>query len=113
MQDVYQEVDALMTKIGVRMHKIKPCSRKYAFELPGIPKEADYLKLMYQYDSKYSLLFIILTNAQKNLHSQLIIKGIPIRTSLARTQLYSSSSCFGRILWDHVGSQSTPRNFRP
>lgn len=50
MGDVYGEVDALMSKMKVGMHKIKPCSRKYAFELPGIPKEADYLKLLYRYD---------------------------------------------------------------
>ncbi|KAK3710838.1 DNA-directed DNA polymerase alpha catalytic subunit pol1 [Vermiconidia calcicola] len=50
MGDVYEEVDKLMTKFKVSMHKIKPCSRKYAFELPGIPKEADYLKLLYPYD---------------------------------------------------------------
>lgn len=50
MADVYQEVDELMTKLRVNMHKIKPCSRKYAFELQDIPKEADYLKLMYPYD---------------------------------------------------------------
>ena len=50
MGDVYQEVDETMTKLRVGMHKIKPCSRKYAFELPDIPKEADYLKLMYPYD---------------------------------------------------------------
>ncbi|MCJ1289454.1 DNA-directed DNA polymerase alpha catalytic subunit pol1 [Xylographa carneopallida] len=50
MQDVYQEVDELMTRLRVGMHKIKPCSRKYAFELPDIPKEADYLKLMYPHD---------------------------------------------------------------
>lgn len=50
MGDVYQEVDALMTKLRVGMHKIKPCSRKYAFELPNVPKEADYLKLLYPYD---------------------------------------------------------------
>ena len=54
MGDVYQEVDEVMTKLRVGMHKIKPCSRKYAFELPDIPKEADYLKLMYPYDSKSS-----------------------------------------------------------
>ena len=50
MGDVYQEVDEVMTKLRVGMHKIKPCSRKYAFELPDIPKEADYLKLMYPYE---------------------------------------------------------------
>ncbi|KAH0557083.1 hypothetical protein GP486_005129, partial [Trichoglossum hirsutum] len=50
MSDVYQEVDSIMTRLRVDMHKIKPCTRKYAFELPGIPKEADYLKLLYSYD---------------------------------------------------------------
>lgn len=50
MSDVYEEVDGLMSRLRVGMHKIKPCSRKYAFELPGIPKEADYLKLLYPYD---------------------------------------------------------------
>ncbi|KEQ91426.1 hypothetical protein AUEXF2481DRAFT_8497 [Aureobasidium subglaciale EXF-2481] len=52
MGDVYQEVDGLMSKFKVNMHKIKPCSRKYAFELPDIPKEADYLKLLYPYDKQ-------------------------------------------------------------
>ena len=50
MSDVYDEVDALMTKSRVSMHKIKPCTRKYAFELADVPKEADYLKLLYGYD---------------------------------------------------------------
>ncbi|KAK5125837.1 hypothetical protein LTR85_012113 [Meristemomyces frigidus] len=50
MSDVYEEVDKLMTKFKVNMHKIKPCSRKYAFELPDIPKESDYLKLLYPYE---------------------------------------------------------------
>ncbi|KAL8804819.1 MAG: hypothetical protein Q9182_002313 [Xanthomendoza sp. 2 TL-2023] len=50
MRDVYTEVDEIMTRLRVGMHKIKPCSRKYAFELQDIPKEADYLKLMYPYD---------------------------------------------------------------
>lgn len=50
MNDVYQEVDVIMSKLKVEMHKIKPSTRKYAFELPGIPKEAEYLKLLYPYD---------------------------------------------------------------
>jgi len=53
MKDVYEEVDDLMTKLNVGMHKIKPCTRKYAFELPDIPKEGDYLKLLYPYSSKF------------------------------------------------------------
>ncbi|KMU91309.1 DNA polymerase alpha catalytic subunit [Coccidioides immitis H538.4] len=50
MEDVSNEVDELMTKLRVNVHKIKPCTRKYAFELPNIPKKAQYLKLMYPYD---------------------------------------------------------------
>jgi len=49
MTDVYAEVDTLMTKMGVTMYKSRPCARKYAFELPGIPKEAQYLKVFYPY----------------------------------------------------------------
>jgi len=50
MTDVYEEVDGLMSKHRISMHKIKPCTRKYAFELPNIPRKADYLKLLYGYD---------------------------------------------------------------
>lgn len=50
MKDVYEEVDEIMSRLKVGMHKIKPCTRKYAFELPDIPKEAEYLKLLYPYD---------------------------------------------------------------
>ncbi|KAI0393654.1 hypothetical protein F5Y17DRAFT_431287 [Xylariaceae sp. FL0594] len=47
--DVYSEVDEIMTKMNVDMHKIKACNRKYAFELADIPREAQYLKLLYPY----------------------------------------------------------------
>ncbi|KAG5999048.1 hypothetical protein E4U52_000042 [Claviceps spartinae] len=49
MMDVYEEVDELMTNMKVEMHKIKACTRKYAFELPDVPKEAQYMKLLYPY----------------------------------------------------------------
>ncbi|KAM7200278.1 putative dna polymerase [Rhypophila sp. PSN 637] len=49
MMDVYNEVDAIMTKMNVTMYKIKACTRKYAFELPDVPKEGQYLKLLYPY----------------------------------------------------------------
>ncbi|KAF7531518.1 hypothetical protein G7054_g8818 [Neopestalotiopsis clavispora] len=52
MMDVYTEVDEIMTKMKVGMHKIKACTRKYAFELPGIPAEAQYLKLLYPYNKQ-------------------------------------------------------------
>jgi DNA polymerase alpha subunit A len=52
MGDVYNEVDSLMSKLRISSYKIKPCTRKYAFELPNIPKESDYLELLYPYDDK-------------------------------------------------------------
>lgn len=52
MNDVYNEVSELMSKINVGNHKMKPCTRKYAFELPGIPKEGKYVKLLYPYNSQ-------------------------------------------------------------
>ncbi|KAL9054205.1 MAG: hypothetical protein Q9162_004313 [Coniocarpon cinnabarinum] len=50
MGDVFEEVDNLMSRMRVGMHKIKPCLRKYAFEVSDIPREAEYLKLLYPYD---------------------------------------------------------------
>ncbi|KAI1432293.1 hypothetical protein GGR50DRAFT_616126 [Xylaria sp. CBS 124048] len=49
MMDVYSEVDEIMSKMAVGVHKIKACNRRYAFELPGIPRMAQYLKLLYPY----------------------------------------------------------------
>lgn len=57
MEDVYTEVDDLMSKLGVKLHKIKEARRRYAFEMTDVPKEADYLKLMYPYSSKYTSWF--------------------------------------------------------
>jgi DNA polymerase alpha subunit A len=48
--DVYTEVDAVMSRSRVDQFKIKKCTRKYAFELPDIPKEGEYLKLLYPYN---------------------------------------------------------------
>lgn len=52
MMDVYTEIDTLMTKMNVGMFKIKGCTRKYAFELPDVPKEGRYMKVFYPYNSK-------------------------------------------------------------
>ncbi|ORY28383.1 hypothetical protein BCR33DRAFT_667040 [Rhizoclosmatium globosum] len=49
MADVYEEFDNVRSKFGVKEHKSRPVSRKYAFELPGIPVESDYLKVAYSY----------------------------------------------------------------
>lgn len=58
MMDVYGELDDIMTKMNVGMYKIKQCTRKYAFEVPGIPKETQYMKLLYPYTSKLATEFL-------------------------------------------------------
>jgi DNA polymerase alpha subunit A len=104
MKDVYEEVDSLMDKLKVGMHKIKSCTRKYAFELPDIPKEGDYLKLFYPYSSKLFSNFhmALLTCQNPNFnqtgklekHSRMFSVGT----------LHSSNNLFcGRISWDHAG----------
>ncbi|KAI9346208.1 hypothetical protein BDR26DRAFT_956003, partial [Obelidium mucronatum] len=49
MQDLNEEFDTVRAKFGVKEHMARPVSRKYAFELPGIPVESDYLKVVYSY----------------------------------------------------------------
>ena len=75
MADVYDEVANLMSNLHVNMHKIKECSRKYAFELPNIPKEGKYLKLMYPYDSK-STRFSTLASGLTSTHRTGLVSGL-------------------------------------
>ncbi|KAJ3026454.1 UNVERIFIED_CONTAM: DNA-directed DNA polymerase alpha catalytic subunit pol1 [Siphonaria sp. JEL0065] len=49
MTDVYEEFDNVRSKFGVKQHKSRVVSRKYAFEIPGVPVESDYLKVAYSY----------------------------------------------------------------
>lgn len=58
MEEVYEEVYSLLLKIGVQRFKAKSVSRKYAFELFDIPRESDYLEVLYSYDSKFNTLWM-------------------------------------------------------
>ena len=53
MEDVHEEITGIMEHNGIDDFKAKSSRRKYAFELPGIPKEGDYLKVLYSYTSMY------------------------------------------------------------
>jgi DNA polymerase alpha subunit A len=56
MGDVCSEVnDLFKKKFGSQQftHCTKPVNRKYAFELPDIPAEAQYLKVTYPFKSKF------------------------------------------------------------
>ena len=52
ISDVYQEIDALRKKHDIKEFDSCCVSRKYAFEIPGIPSESDYLKVVYPFDGK-------------------------------------------------------------
>ncbi|KAF9908957.1 DNA-directed DNA polymerase alpha catalytic subunit pol1 [Linnemannia zychae] len=49
MADVYTEFDNIRQTHRITSWLSKPVERKYAFELPGIPSSADYLKVVYKY----------------------------------------------------------------
>jgi DNA polymerase alpha subunit A len=48
VQDVYEEVDALLRRQGISKYRAKPVNRNYAFEEPDVPREpTEYLKVKY------------------------------------------------------------------
>lgn len=49
MNDVYEEVSSILEKNGITDFWSKSASRKYAFDLAGVPREGDYLKVQYSY----------------------------------------------------------------
>lgn len=50
--DVYAEVSDLFSKHRITKFASKKVTRKYAFELPDVPAESDYLKVLYDYERK-------------------------------------------------------------
>ncbi|KAG1174483.1 hypothetical protein G6F71_004866 [Rhizopus microsporus] len=48
--DVYAEVSDLFSKHRITKFASKKVTRKYAFELPDVPAESDYLKVLYDYE---------------------------------------------------------------
>ncbi|KAJ3293855.1 DNA-directed DNA polymerase alpha catalytic subunit pol1, partial [Borealophlyctis nickersoniae] len=49
MGDVYNEFNTLRQKFKISTFQSVPTSRKYAFEVPGVPAESDYLKVVYPF----------------------------------------------------------------
>ncbi|KAF9923095.1 DNA polymerase alpha catalytic subunit [Linnemannia zychae] len=49
MADVYTEFDSIRQEHKITSWLSKPVERKYAFELPGVPSSAEYLKVVYKY----------------------------------------------------------------
>lgn len=51
LQDVHREITELAGKHSIPRFGCKKVSRKYAFELPGLPVEADYIKMVYDFSA--------------------------------------------------------------
>jgi len=49
MEGVHKEIESICLKHKIMSFTSKIVSRKYAFELPGIPSDSDYLKLKYSF----------------------------------------------------------------
>ncbi|TPX76601.1 DNA-directed DNA polymerase [Chytriomyces confervae] len=49
MKDVFDEIDHVLSNHGVKEKRSCAVTRKYAFEIPGVPVESDYLKVAYSY----------------------------------------------------------------
>lgn len=64
--DVYDEVYELLTKHGVKEFAAKLETKKYCFEMPDIPKETDYLKILYDHNRKTALPMDISGNTFSN-----------------------------------------------
>lgn len=48
--DVYEEFDSMRSKFGIQSWLGKWVTRKYAFELPDVPSQGEYLKVKYGFD---------------------------------------------------------------
>jgi DNA polymerase alpha subunit A len=58
MIDVYKEFDAIRSEYKIPSWAMKQVRREYAFELPDVQREAQYLKVVYPYSSEsFALLF--------------------------------------------------------
>ena len=51
MEDVYNEVNEILIKHRITEFRNRPVSKKYAFELTDVPRECDYLEVLYPFSS--------------------------------------------------------------
>ncbi|OLL26607.1 DNA polymerase alpha catalytic subunit [Neolecta irregularis DAH-3] len=73
MEDVYEEVSNLFTKLKITQWKSKPTTRKYAFEIPGIPAQCDYLKVLCPSDNLTGETFSLVFGTNTALFEQFVL----------------------------------------
>jgi DNA polymerase alpha subunit A len=54
MEQVYNEVNEILLKNRITEFRNRPVSKKYAFELTDVPRECDYLEVLYPFSSTHS-----------------------------------------------------------
>ena len=54
MEQVYDEVNNILVKHRITEFRNRPASKKYAFELTDVPRESDYLEVLYSFSSTQS-----------------------------------------------------------
>jgi hypothetical protein len=55
LDDVKEELEEKMKLKNIKNYKMDVCTKKYAFELPDIPQETQYIKLTYPFHRKLTL----------------------------------------------------------
>lgn len=51
--DVYADFDRMRREMGIKSWKARWVTRKYAFDLKDIPKEAEWMKVVYSYEGEW------------------------------------------------------------
>lgn len=52
LEDVKAELAEKLASKEIHQYTMEVCTKKYAFELPDIPRETEYIKLRYPYKGK-------------------------------------------------------------
>lgn len=95
--DVHEEITPLLLdKFGLESIKAKPETKKYAFELPGIPKESEYLKVLLPYKTPKNKSLIMPSNLEGDTFSHVFGTNANIFESLV-TQRNIMGPCWLEI----------------
>lgn len=106
-QDVYDDFDRIRRKMCIKSWKARWVKRKYAFDMKDVPKEADWMKVLYSYEGRFWCGGQISTKRNGFLQNRrfrwMPVRQISIRYS-ERTRASSNSSCSSEKSWAPAGS---------
>ena len=103
MEDVYNEVNEILVKNKISEFRNRPVTKKYAFELTDVPRECDYLEVLYPFSSNHYFLLSLM----QNLNYLWIYKGRHSVGSSVQILRSSKDLSWNEKSWDHVGFKSS------